>query len=162
MLLSMMLILSVTSCALELMIAAKVPLWRRLSAKSPLFNLLNSLAISFAMGMAFGGNGLVAMGAGVISTILSVPGYQFLHWNYDTPTAKIQGGNRTVYYWKNFHTNWARWRVALADFGKLIYSIIRVITFPIWAMRYLLIKARPYIVKYNAYVERRRAKLVHP
>lgn len=157
-----MIILSVTSCALELMIASKIPAWRRLSAKSPLFNLLNSLVISFVMGMAFGGNGLVAMGAGVISTIMSVPGYQFLRWNYDTAIAKAQGGNRTKYYWKNFHTHWARWRVALADFGKLIFTIIKILTFPIWVTRAFFIKIKPYIVKYNAYVERRRAKLTHP
>ena len=88
MLLSMMLILAVTSSLLELMIASKIPAWRRLSAKSPLFNLLNSLFISFIMGIAFGAAGLVAMGAGVISTIISVPGYQFLHWNYDSEMAK--------------------------------------------------------------------------
>lgn len=158
----MMIILSITSCALELMIAAKIPAWRRLSAKSPLFNLLNSLVISFAMGMAFGGNGLIAMGAGIISTILSVPGYQFLHWNYDTPKAKAQGGNRTIYYWKNFHVHWARWRVALADFGKLIFTIIKVLTFPIWVTRAIIIKIKPYIIKYNAYVDRKRAKLTHP
>jgi len=162
MLLSMMLILAVTSCALELMIAAKIPAWRRLSARSPLFNLLNSLAISFAMGMAFGGNGLVAMGAGVISTILSVPGYQFLHWNYDTPTAKAQGGNRAIYYWKNFHVHWARWRKVLGEFNQLIYTIFRIITIPVRVINSIYKFIRPYILKYNAYVEAKRASTVTP
>jgi len=130
MLLSMMLILAVTSCALELMIAAKVPPWRRLSAKSPLFNLINSLFISFIMGLAFGASGLVALGAGVISTILSVPGYQFLYWNYDSPQAKALGGNIIKH-------NKSKWGSAISDLLKLIYKIIRIITFPIWGLRWL-------------------------
>lgn len=158
----MMIILSITSCALELMIAAKIPAWRRLSAKSPLFNLLNSLVISFVMGMAFGGNGLIAMGAGIISTILSVPGYQFLHWNYDTPTAKAQGGNRTIYYWKNFHVHWAKWRKVLGEFNQLIYTIFRIITLPVRVVAYVYKFIRPYILKYNAYVEAKRASSVTP
>lgn len=130
MLLSMMLILAVTSTALELMIASKVPAWRRLSAKSPLFNLLNSLFISFIMGLAFGAAGLIAMGAGVISTILSVPGYQFLYWNYDSPQAQRNGGNIMKH-------QRAKWGSAISDLFKLIYKIIRIITFPIWGLRWL-------------------------
>ena len=162
MLLSMMLILAVTSCALELMIASKVPAWRKLSAKSPLFNLLNSLVISFVMGIAFGANGLVAMGAGVISTILSVPGYQFLRWNHDTPTARIQGGNRTKFYWNNFHVHWAKWRKVLGEFNQLVYTIFRFITIPVRILNAVFKFIRPYIIKYNAYVERKRARLTHP
>lgn len=128
MLLSMMLILAVTSTLLELMIAAKVPAWRRLSAKSPLFNLLNSLLISFIMGLAFGAAGLIAMGAGVISTVLSVPGYKFLYWNYDSQQAQRNGGNMTAHIYK-------KWIQALKDLAKIIYAIIRVITFPIWGTR---------------------------
>lgn len=140
MLLSMMLILAITSCALELMIAAKIPAWRRLSAKSPLFNLLNSLAISFVMGLAFGGSGLIAMGAGVISTILSVPGYQFLYWNYDSPQAQKHGGNMTRHLWK-------KWKEAIGDLMTLIYKVIRFITAPIWITRNLIIKYNNYKMK---------------
>lgn len=128
MLLTMMLILAVTSSVLELMIAAKVPAWRRLSAKSPLFNLLNSLFISFLMGVAFGAGGLIAMGAGVISTVISVPGYKFLYWNYDSEQALAHGGNMMRHI-KN------KWSQALKDLAKVIYSIIRVITFPVWGTR---------------------------
>ena len=129
----MMLILAVTSTLLELMIASKVPAWRRLSAKSPLFNLLNSLFISFVMGIAFGAAGLVAMGAGVISTVLSVPGYQFLYWNYDSPQAKKLGGN----IMKNSRH---KWTTAFSDLFRIIYKVIRVITFPIWATRSVILK----------------------
>lgn len=143
MLLSMMLILAVTSTLLELMIASKIPAWRRLSAKSPLFNLLNSLVISFIMGIAFGAAGLVAMGAGVISTILSVPGYQFLHWNYDSPMAKRHGGSMWKYTVK-------RWSGTISDFFHLIYKILRIITAPIWI-------TRAAIMKYNAFKNRKSA-----
>lgn len=137
MLLSMMIILAITSCALELMIAAKVPAWRRLSAKSPLFNLLNSLAISFVMGLAFGASGLIAMGSGVISTILSVPGYQFLYWNYDSEMAKRHGGSMYKHSVK-------KWKTVISDFFKIIYKILRIITAPIWITRSILIKYSTY------------------
>jgi hypothetical protein len=70
------------------------------------------------------------MGAGVISTVLSVPGYQFLYWNYDSPMAQRHGGNMLAH-------NKKKWLTALADFFKLIYKIIRIITFPIWGLRWL-------------------------
>lgn len=143
MLLSMMLILAITSTLLELMLAAKIPAWRRLSAKSPLFNLLNSLFISFIMGIAFGAAGLVAMGAGVISTVLSVPGYQFLHWNYDSAMAKRNGGSM----WK-YTVN--KWSGTIKDFFQLIYKIMRIMTAPIWI-------TRSVVAKLNAFKARRAA-----
>lgn len=149
MLFSMMIVLAVTSCLLELMIAARVPVWRRWSGASPLFNLINSLFISFIMGIAFGAAGLVALGAGVISTILSVPGYKFLYWNYDSPGAIAVGGNRFKHFQENFSVYWAKWSVALKDFFQLMYTIIKVITFPIWFTRLVFIKMSPYISKMN-------------
>ena len=162
MLIQMTFMLALASFLVEMMFAAKVPLWRKNAHKFKWVNMTISLLLSFVLGLAFGAAGLITMGAAMLSTVMSIPGYAFLHWNHDSPEAIAQGGNRSLYYWKNFHTHWAKWRVALADFGTLIYNIIRIITFPIWAMRYVFIKVRPYIVKYNAYVERRRAKLTHP
>jgi hypothetical protein len=140
MLLTMMIILAITSTVLELMIAAKIPAWRRLSAKSPLFNLLNSLFISFLMGIAFGAGGLIAMGAGVISTVLSVPGYKFLYWNYDSPQALSHGGNMMT------HVK-TKWIQAFKDLAKVIYGIIRFITFPIWGTRYAIKKYQSFKLK---------------
>lgn len=158
MLFSMMLVLAVTSCALELMIAAKVPIWRQLSGKYPLFNLLNSLFISFVMGIAFGSAGLVAMGAGVISTILSVPGYKFLYWNYDTPEAKARGGSQVKYYKANFDTQFQKWKIALSDLTKLTYNFIKFITLPIWLTRAIFVKVNPYIKKFNNWLDKRKRK----
>lgn len=135
MLLSMMLILAITSALLELMIAAKIPAWRRLSAKSPLFNLLNSLFISFIVGIAFGASGLIAMGSGVISTLLTVPGYAFLKWNYDTPKAQAVGGNRYVHSKAIAVKKYEKSKQVAADVGKVVYVSARVVTAPIWITR---------------------------
>jgi hypothetical protein len=133
MLLTMMLMLAITSALLELMIAAKIPAWRKLSHKSKLFNLVNSLLLSFLIGIAFGAAGLVAMGAGVISTLLSYPGYKFLYWMYDSPMALSHGGNMFEYT-KN------KWMTAFKDLAKVMYAVIKVITFPVWATRWIYIK----------------------
>jgi hypothetical protein len=154
----MMLVLAVTSCLLELMIAAKVPIWRQLSGRYPLFNLLNSLFLSFVMGIAFGAAGLVAMGAGVISTVLSVPGYKFLYWNYDTPEAKLHGGNQFKYYRANFKVHFSKWQVALSDLTKLTYNFIKFITFPIWFTRAVFVKVNPYIKNFNTWLDKRRRR----
>lgn len=130
MFLSMMIILAVTSAVLELMIAAKIPAWRQWSHKSKLFNLINSLLLSYLIGIAFGAAGLIAMGAGVISTLLSYPGYKFLYWMYDSPMAQRHGGN-LFEYTKN------KWMTAIKDFFSVIYTILKVITFPIWAARWM-------------------------
>jgi hypothetical protein len=132
MLLTMMIILAITSCALELMIAAKVPAWRRLSAKYPLFNLLNSLVISFIMGIAFGAAGLVAMGAGVISTIISVPGYQFLYWNYDSPQAINGGAPMHVQLKGSLSSKFNKAKELFIDLCKLFYLIGKILTAPFW------------------------------
>lgn len=153
MLFSMMIVLAVTSCLLELMIAARVPAWRRFSHKSPLFNLTNSLVLSFLIGIAFSANGLVALGAGIISTLLSLPGYKFLYWNYDSPSAAAVGGNHWKHFRKNLNAYWAKWSIALKDFFSLIYTIIKVITFPIWITRSILRKLRPLITKMNSAVD---------
>lgn len=133
MLFSMMIVLAVTSAILELMIAAKVPAWRRLSYRSKLFNLVNSLVLSYLMGIAFGAAGLIAMGAGIISTLLSYPGYKFLYWMYDSPMAQKHGGNM-------FEYTKSKWLQAFKDLAKVIYAVIRVITFPIWIVRWTFVK----------------------
>ena len=140
----MMLILAVTSCALELMIAAKVPIWRQMSAKYPLFNLLNSLVISFIMGIAFGASGLVAMGAGVVSTILSVPGYAFLHWNYDSPKAQTLGIPRTQHIKIVAKDKSEKGKELAGDLAKVAYGTGKVITAPIWVTRKATTKYKAY------------------
>lgn len=142
--LTMVFILAVTSCVLELMIAAKIPAWRKASAKYPLFNLLNSLFISYIMGIAFGAAGLIAMSAGVISTLMSIPGYQFLSWNYDSPKAQALGTTRTAHAKVSVTTKYNKSKEVIQDLGKIAYGTGKVITAPIWIPRRIntKIKAR--------------------
>lgn len=132
---TMVFLLAITSTALELMIAAKVPAWRRLSAKSGLFNLLNSLFISYIMGIAFGAAGLIAMSAGVVSTLMSVPGYKFLAWNYDSPKAQALGTTRTAHTKETVQTKYNKSKVVINDLGKIAYGTGKVVTAPIWIPR---------------------------
>ena len=87
-----------------------------------------SLMLSFILGVMFGAAGLIALGAAMISTVLSIPGYAILHWNYDSKEAQKHGGNM-VHYLRG------KWIQAFKDLAKVIYTIIRIITFPIWATR---------------------------
>jgi hypothetical protein len=68
------------------------------------------------------------MGAGVISTILTVPGYSLLKWAYDSPQAQARGGNQLKYFSDKS-------KVVVSDTIKIIYKILRVITFPLWGSR---------------------------
>ena len=135
MLLTMMLILAITSTLVELLIASKVKWWRQKSHDNKLFNVLNSLLLSFLIGLAFSASGLIAMGAGVISTLLTIPGYQFLHWNYDSPMAQKHGGNMML------HLK-SKWFQTIKDFFTLVYKILRIITFPIWGTRWAVTKLK--------------------
>lgn len=132
---SFAIILAVASTAIELMIAAKIPAWRRNAHKFKLFNLAMSVILSFVIGIMFGAAGLIAMTAAIMSTIMSIPGYSFLHWMYDSPQAQARGGNQYRYY-KN------KWKQVIVDFFNIIYKILRVITFPIWGFRIITGKYR--------------------
>jgi glucan phosphoethanolaminetransferase (alkaline phosphatase superfamily) len=125
----MVFLLSIMSAVLELMIAARIPLWRRLSYRSKLFNLLNSLFVSYLIGLAFGAQGLIAMTAGVFSTFLTIPGYAFLHWNMDSEKArKTPQQNR----YQNFKEKMTE---PMSDMGKIAYVTIKIITAPLWIPR---------------------------
>lgn len=141
--LTFVIILALASSAIELMFAAKIPAWRRAAKKYKLVNLIASLALSYVLGAMFGAAGLIAMTAAIFSTILSIPGYIFLEWAYDSPQAQQHGGNLIKY-----HKN--RWTTVISDFITLIYKIIRIITFPIWATRFLIVKYRELKVRITA------------
>ncbi len=153
----MMVMLAVSSTIVEMMFAANFAAWRRNAHKYKWFNMVVSVFISFILGVAFSAGGLIALGAAMISTVLSIPGYAFLHWNYDSPKAAARGGDQFAHLKKTIKANYDKWSVALSDLAKLIYSLIRFITFPIWFTRNIYIKAKPYIVKFNNWNDARRA-----
>lgn len=127
--LTMVLLLAIMSAALELMIAAKIPLWRKWSYKSKLFNLLNSLFLSYLVGIAFGAQGLIAMTAGVLSTFLTIPGYTFLYWNHDSPKAQKTPQQNRYQHAKE------KMSEPISDMAKITYGAVKLITAPLWIPR---------------------------
>lgn len=134
--------LALASTVIEISFAAKVPAWRKAAKKNKAINMIISILLSFIFGIMFGAGGLIAMSAAMISTVLSIPGYAFLEWAYDSPQAAKRGGNQMEYYSK-------RWKQALADLVQLTYKVIRIITLPIWATRNAIIKLNSIKSKYT-------------
>jgi hypothetical protein len=143
MLFTMMIALAISSTVVEMMFAARFPIWRKNAHKYKWVNMTLSILLSFILGVMFGAAGLITLGAAMISTVLSIPGYTFLHWVYDSPQALKHNGNMIV------HLR-AKWGQAFKDLAKVIYGIIRIITFPIWA-------TRAVIIKLNSFKQRRTA-----
>lgn len=140
MLLTMMIMLAIASTVVELMFAAKIPAWRKNAHKFKWLNMVISIALSFILGIAFGAAGIIALGAAMISTVLSIPGYALLHWNYDSSQAQKAGGNLIA-------SGWKKWKQALSDLFKIIYKLIRFITAPIWITRNIIHKYQSYKYK---------------
>jgi hypothetical protein len=153
----MMITLAFSSFIVEMMFAAKIPAWRRNAHKLKWLNMVISIGLSFVLGTAFGAKGITAMGAAMLATVLSIPGYAFLHWNYDSPQAIARGGDQLSHLKKISRQSYDKWSVALSDLFKLIYTFIRFLTFPIWFSRNVYIKVKPYIVKFNNWTDARRA-----
>lgn len=139
---SFMLVLAFAASAFELTLASKFPAWRRAAKRNKAINLILSVSLSFIIGVMFGAAGLIVMTAAILSTILSIPGYAFLEWAYDSPQAQARGGNLIKYYSD-------KWKMALSDLAKLIYKIIRIITFPIWITRDLIQKYQSFKIKFK-------------
>ena len=132
MLLTMMIMLAIASTVVEMMFAAKIPAWRKNAHKLKWVNMVISIALSFILGIAFGAAGIIALGAAMISTVLSIPGYAFLHWNYDSPKA-IDGGAPVLQQYKtNISAQVDKTKELFIDLCKLFYLIGRIITIPFW------------------------------
>lgn len=134
--------LAIASFLVEMMIASKVPLMRQLAKNNLLVNLAISLGLSYFIGIMFGAIGLTAMTAAIISTLMSVPGYAFLEWAYDSEKAHAEGGNRIKHKKEQVQVTTKKWTQTLSDFFKIIYGILKVITFPIWIIRSITSKTK--------------------
>jgi hypothetical protein len=121
-------ILAISSFAVEMTIASKVPFWRQIAYQYKLANLGMSLSLSFTLATLFGAAGLIAMTAAIMATLFSVPGYAILHVIYDSDVAKQVGGNLLSYYWSKFIA-------VMRDLFILIYNILRIITLPVVIIR---------------------------
>jgi hypothetical protein len=146
MLLTMMIMLAIASTLVEMMFAVNIPAWRRAARQYKWFNMTISIFLSFIMGAAFGAAGVIALGAAMVSTVLSIPGYEFLYWNYDSPHAQRYPGGLLKHSMK-------KWSTVFKDFFKIVYQILRVITAPIWL-------TRAAFVKYNQFKSRRATATV--
>jgi hypothetical protein len=129
--------LAIASFVFEMMLAAKIPAWRQNAKRNKIINLVLSVLLSFIMGVLFGAAGLIVMTAAIISTLMSVPGYAFLYWNYDSPQAQARGGNQIQHMKVTTIKSYRKFKQAFVDLANMIYKIIRVITFPIWGTRAL-------------------------
>lgn len=130
-------VLAIVSFIFEMMLAAKIPAWRKNARRNKIINLTLSVLLSFVMGVLFGAAGLIVMTAAIISTLMSVPGYSILYWCFDSPEAQRHGGNQYQYYKKKTVT-------VISDFLKLMYKILRIITFPIWGSRFVMQKYKAF------------------
>ena len=95
--LSFAFVLALVSLAFELMIAARSRTLRKLAGSRLSINLGVSLGLSVVLGVLFGAVGLIALTAGLMSTVMAIPVYRFLYWNYDSPQAVVEGGNRLAF-----------------------------------------------------------------
>jgi hypothetical protein len=122
-------LLAFASFAFEMLIASKFPLWRKLAYKSKLANLTMSILLSYLLGIAFGAAGLITMTAAILSTLMSIPGYTILAWNFDTPKAQALP-ERSRYQHES-----KKWKQVGSDTVKMTYGTLRVITAPVWISR---------------------------
>jgi len=142
--LMMMIMLAVSSTIVEMMFAANFPAWRINAHKYKWFNMAVSILISFILGFAFGAAGLIALGAAMVSTMLSIPGYAFLHWNYDSPKAQTLGTPRTVHIKTVVKDKSDKGKELAGDLAKVAYGTGKVITAPIWITRKATTKYKAY------------------
>jgi hypothetical protein len=148
MLFTMMIFLAISATIVEGMFASKFKYWRINAHKFKWLNMVISIGISFVLGVMFGAAGLIAMGAAMISTVMSIPMYAFLHWNYDSPMAAAHGGNMYLHNKGIFKVQYLKWKQVMIDFTRVIYLTLRAITAPIWICRSAAIKIKELIDKF--------------
>lgn len=121
--------LAFASFIFEMLLAAKIPAWRKIAHKSKVANLALSIFLSYILGVAFGAAGLIAMTAAIVSTLLSIPGYAYLAWNYDTPKA------RSLPEQSRYQHESKKWKQVGSDTTKVAYGTLKVVTAPVWIPR---------------------------
>ena len=121
--LSTIFVVAFFSAVFEILIAQKVPTFRRWSGENMIINLVGSMFISFLTGYAFGAGGTILACAALISTLMTVPYYKAAHFWYD------DGG------WQRWEAFKIRWSQLLKDTGQFIHTTLRAITGPVRAFR---------------------------
>lgn len=121
--------LAFASFVFEMLIAAKFPFWRKLAHSSKIANLAMSVFLSYILGIAFGAAGLIAMTAAILSTLMSIPGYAMLAWNFDTPKAQALPEK------SRYQHGAKKWKQVGSDTTKVAYGTLKVVTAPVWIPR---------------------------
>lgn len=78
MLLTTAILLAISSIIFEIGIAHRIPAYRKLASKNMVVNLTTSIGLSYILGMLFGASGLIAMLAGMLSTVGTIPYYKIM------------------------------------------------------------------------------------
>lgn len=136
--------LAIVSTIVEMMFAINFKSWREAAYKYKAFNMVVSIFLSFIIGLAFGAGGLIAMTAGMMSTVLSIPGYAFLHWNMDSPKAHSLGTTRTNNAKNVAKKKYEKTKEVANDLGKVAYGTAKVVTAPVWIPRKINNKYKSY------------------
>lgn len=138
----MALMLGFTSFVVEMMIASNFPYWRQLAHKNKAFNMIGSISLSATIGFLFGAAGLIMMTGALFGTMLSIPGYAYLNWNYDTPKARVNGGNRYRHMKNEAKPKYEKTKELGRDLVKTGWFVGRTITAPIWISRKIYLKIK--------------------
>ena len=123
MLIEAALIVAFVSWLTEMIIARKLPLYRRAASANDIVGIVMSLALSAVIGATFGAGGMIIMLGGLISTLASLATYKAWGW-WDTSGS----------------AGWNKFCTTMRDFFHLMHKILRVVTFPIWGWRALKAK----------------------
>jgi len=140
--LSFVFVLAIASFSLEMMIASKFPAMRKIASNNNLANLAISISLSYLIGIMFGAAGLIAMTAGIVSTLMSIPGYAVLYNIYDSEKAQQRGGNQIEYYKQKTKDSRDKWTILAKDIAKMTYTTGKIVTAPIWITRNIYLKGK--------------------
>lgn len=135
--LSFAIILAIVSTAFEMIIASKWTWWREKAAHSLLVCGLGSVLLSYALGTLFGGHGLIAMTAGVMSTVMSACCYPILNYWLKHKEAISNTTQKLHNSIDSAAAAWQRNRQTLKDLCHLLMVIARFLTFPFRLIRWI-------------------------
>jgi hypothetical protein len=129
--LSFAFVLALVSVVFEAMIASRSRALRQLAGRRVSVNLGVSLGLSVVLGVMFGAVGLIALTAGLMSTVMAIPVYRFLHWNFDSAQAVAANSlsDPCGFESATFRSECRRYEALLKDrFASALRSLRPVIT----------------------------------
>lgn len=125
--LTLILLTAVTSLIFEIGIASKWSLYRKLASANLLVNLAGSMFLSWGVGVAFGASNMVMAVAAMLSTIMTIPYYQFMLQADQNPELFEEKRKELLGYWEDVLYAWnsikmaakLTWWVAMLPFKAM-------------------------------------------